>query len=54
VQRFIRDLEAEMETYVSMIPYRNPLLSIKAIGTVTDAAIIGKPTRSAEGGIAEN
>ena len=42
VQRFISELEAEMETYVGMIPYRNSLLSIKGIGTVTAAAIIGE------------
>jgi transposase len=41
-QTFIGSLEAEMEKYIAMIPYRHSLLSIKGIGTVTAAAIIGE------------
>ena len=39
---FISSLEAEMEDYLKMIPYNHSLVSIKGIGTVTAAGIMGE------------
>ncbi len=40
--RFIKTLEEEMVRYLQEIPYRDPLLSIKGIGEVTVAGLIGE------------
>ena len=38
----IASLEAEMEAYLTMIPYNHSLVSMKGIGTVTAGGIIGE------------
>jgi len=40
--RFIDDLEKQMASYLDEIPYSSSLLSIKGIGTVTVAGLIGE------------
>jgi len=40
--RFIENLEEQMENYLEKIPYSYSLLSIKGIGTVTVAGLIGE------------
>jgi transposase len=40
--RFITNLEKQMEQYLERIPYSNSILSIKGIGTVTAAGLIGE------------
>lgn len=41
-QRFIEKVEEEMLPYLEQIPYRNSLLSVKGIGEVTVAGLIGE------------
>jgi len=40
--RFITNLEKQMEQYLEQIPYSHSILSIKGIGTVTAAGLIGE------------
>lgn len=40
--RFIANLEKQMEQYLEQIPYSESILSIKGIGTVTAAGLIGE------------
>ena len=41
-QRFTRNLEREMTKHLARIPYSNALLSLKGIGDVTAAGLIGE------------
>jgi len=41
-EKFISMLEAEMNKYISEIPYSRSILSIKGIGTITVAGLIGE------------
>ncbi len=40
--KFIDQVEAEMERHLDLIPYSRPILSIKGIGPVTAAGLIGE------------
>lgn len=42
IEKFIARLEEEMERYIKEIPYSQRILSIKGIGTITVAGLIGE------------